>query len=154
MKHLEKSGYTGGLSESEILTSLPDTWKDEGYFDEARSYEWVKKNQPWNPTDPSNKIANDLHFLVAQQLDLENLNDLKFYTALHSPLDIHHGVDAFFEIGDTRFTLDFSLKHKIDHKADYLVNEDMTTEVGREALSKIVAQYLKRNLSQSRLQAA
>ncbi len=146
-------GYTGRLLEGELLMPLLGTWKGEGYFTEERSYDWVKKNQPWNPSDPSNKMANDLHYLVGEKLGLEDFNDLKLYSALGSPLDLYFGVDAFFEYGDAKITLDITANpHKTEHKADYIIHEDLLTDVGRQAASKVIADQLKKDLAHQNLQ--
>lgn len=139
-------GYTGRTFESDVLPSLQETWKQEGYFDEAKSYEWVRNNQPWNPSDPDNKIANELHFQVAQKLGLDDVNELKFYSAIGSPLDFFYGIDAFFEIGDSTFTLDLSINpHKEVAKADMVIHEkDLFDEKSIEELATTISRYLKK----------
>lgn len=156
MSEHHNEGYTGRLLENEMLPMLSDSWRSEGYFSEERCYRWVKDHQEWDPSDPSNRLANDLHYLVAEKLGIienDKINDLKFYNAVNSPLDYFYGVDAFFEIGDARFTLDITTNpHKLTHKADYVVHEDITTDQGREELSKIIAEYLQNDLAREYVQ--
>jgi hypothetical protein len=147
MKEGNFDGYTGRLLESEILPALSDSWRSEGYFSEQKSYQWVRDHQTWNPSDPENRLANDLHYLVAEKLGIEDFNQLKFYSAINSPLDYFYGVDGFFEIDGERFTLDITANpHKSTHKADYVVHEDISTDEGRQELSIVIATYLKKYL--------
>jgi hypothetical protein len=152
----ESSGNTGRIFESEILSTLPDTWRKEGFFDEAKSYEWVRQNQTWNPSDPTNKIANELHYKVAEQLGLDDVNELKFYSALGSPLDYFYGVDAFFEIGNSTFTLDLSINpHKKEAKADMVVHEEvLDDEKELDNLAVTIGRYLKKRQSEVNLREA
>ncbi len=139
-------GYTGRSFENDILLPLPDSWRNEGYFNEEKSYQWVRDHQPWNPSDPTVKVANELHFQVASAMGLEDVNELKLYTALNSPLDYHFGIDAFFEIDGETFTLDFSVNpHKEEAKADMVLHElDVLTEKGMEEAAATIAKYLGR----------
>src|SRR4051812_45780948 len=121
MKSFE-GGYTGRMFEGEILPRLSDEWRRQGYFNEEKSYKWVKEHQIWDPSDPTNKTANDLHYKVAEKLGLDNVGELKFYSALNSPLDYHYGIDAFFEVGNDRCTIDLSINpHKEIAKADMVI---------------------------------
>ncbi len=77
-----------------------------------------------------------------------NFNDLKLYTAIGSPFDIFYGVDAFFEYGDAKVTLDITTNpHKTEHKADYIIHEDLLTDEGRQTASKVIADQLKKDLA-------
>ncbi len=48
-------------------------------------------------------------------------SDVRFYTAVGSPLDTKHGVDCFFEQGDRLVTVDLSMREKSSFKADVLL---------------------------------
>jgi len=100
------SGYTGGVLEWELFGDV-NKMKVEEAVEEMnltydRSIELAKKIQKQeggsSPSDPKNKFANDLHATLAEKLDLEDMEDLNFYSALKTPLDIKHGIDSFFEI--------------------------------------------------------
>lgn len=58
----------------------------------------VKRMQRWSdPSDPEPGFANDLHASLAEELNLDDFSELKYYTAVGSKLDYFHKVDAFFE---------------------------------------------------------
>jgi hypothetical protein len=61
-----------------------------------------------------------LKTLMGQIKDLvpDESRPIKFFSALETPLDDYHGVDAFFVQGDAFATLDVSLREKPSHKAD------------------------------------
>lgn len=101
----------------------PGSHPEEMYFNIYRDA--VKESQPYkNPTDPAEKMfPRDLHTLVAQELGLKNFEQLRFYTAVGSDLDIKYGADAFLELdlgnGKTiDVTMDITLKpeHAIENK--------------------------------------
>jgi len=96
--NFEQGGYTGGLMESEVLGELPKFEKGDIYVPFKPMMEWVEKHQFGDPTDPEPRFANDLHATVAEKLGIEDLRNIKFFTAIGSPLDHFHGIDAFFKI--------------------------------------------------------
>lgn len=60
--------------------------------------ELTKKFQPGDPTNPQKDFAREIRLALAEKLGLENdqeMNRLKFYTSVGSPLDAH-GIDGFF----------------------------------------------------------
>ena len=80
-----------------------------GYLTFKEALDLVKKFQPidnetkklQDPTHPKKAFPNDLRIAIADALGLattEELNRLKYYTAVGSPLDLFHGVDAFIEL--------------------------------------------------------
>ena len=151
----DNAGYTGRLFEQEILAKLPDEWKNQGFFNEQKSYEWVRMHQPWNPSDPQNTenslnhIANDLHYKVAEALKLEDINELKFFTALNSPLDQHFGIDAFFQLGTKVFTVDFTTNpHKVSHKADIIIRpKNLRDEASIELIAQEISVCIRKQLN-------
>mgnify|MGYP001559351445 CR=1 FL=1 len=96
--NFEYGGYTGGLMERETLGSLPRPETEGLYVPFHRAMEWAEKHQFGDPTDPDPRFANDLHATVAQKLEIEDLRRVKFFTAVGSPLDHYHGIDAFFKV--------------------------------------------------------
>jgi len=83
----------------------------------------VRRFQPGDPSDPECRFANDFHAMVALELGLEDWSELKFYTAVGSPLDFYHGVDGFFEFCGKVVTIDGTTNpEKLDAKANYVVN--------------------------------
>lgn len=122
-----QGGYTGHLMESETLGELSHLERENFYVPFRRAMAWVEEHQPFDPTDPGPRFANDVHALVAEKLGIEDLNEVKFFTAVGSPLDHFHGIDGFFRI-KTRgkefvVTLDVTInpaKGK-EYKADILI---------------------------------
>ena len=124
-------GYTGKIAESEVLgeTAKPEYEKKmamEGYITYDQAMDLVKDFQPFqDPTDPyENRFPQDVHATLADLLKLQNFSQLRYYTAIDSPLDRLHSVDAFFELdlGNgqcMRVTLDMTQNpNKEDYKAD------------------------------------
>ena len=72
----------------------------EDYITFAEALDIVKKSQPFkDPSDPHEKpFPYDVHATVAKTLELENFEQLRYYTAVRSKLDFFHGVDAFLEL--------------------------------------------------------
>jgi len=58
----------------------------------------VEKSQGQNfePSEPKTDFAYDLHATIAEELQLENFDDLEYYTAVNTHLD-NCGVDGFFK---------------------------------------------------------
>lgn len=69
--------------------------------------EMVKAGQPWkDPTNPEKDFLRELRIEVADCLgigaDEDALDRLRAYTAVGSPLDLLHGVDALFEFDEKK----------------------------------------------------
>ena len=128
MSFEQPNGYTGGLLEEELLGAC-DGWKNKEYMPYADALEFVKAHQPegWRPSDPRPRFAADLFTTVALALlgPEGDWTDLKFYTAVDSPLDVFHGTDAFFEYQDKIIKIDLTINpQKGDAKADFIINPD------------------------------
>lgn len=107
---LERSGriYEHNLF-GEVKTDSP-SYKEEirkckpdssGYIPFKCALEVVKKFQPGDPVNPSHEFANTIRIAVIDELgieDPEQMEKIRFYTAVGSPLDHWHGVDAFIEV--------------------------------------------------------
>ncbi|MDD2677897.1 MAG: hypothetical protein WC042_01560 [Candidatus Paceibacterota bacterium] len=136
-------GYTGELFEEEIL----GPWRIvcQGYLPYSQALAEVIKNQPrnWNPSDPPTRIANDLHALVAINLNLDDWSLLNLFSARGSSFDIFHGVDAFFIINKTLCTLDLTISKKERAKADLVIrDEDIFEKTAMEKTSKKISEIL------------
>jgi hypothetical protein len=133
MRFEERGGYTGRQMESELLGSIENPkdmpelekkFKEEGHIRLKDAMRVIKKHQPFeDPSDPDPRFANDLHAKVAEKLGIDNYENVRFYTAVGTYIDLANGVDAFMEIdkdGKTVFvTLDVTINSKKDsHKAD------------------------------------
>ena len=133
------SCYTGSMFETEILAECLVVW--DNYLPYNQCIELVKKNQPksWNPADPSSAAGNDLQALIVEALGIDDYDEVKLYTALHSPLDRYHGVDCFIEYQDRRITIDLTVNiYKDAYKADFIISEeDVYDEEGKINLKKL-----------------
>jgi len=152
MKNREQmSGYTGGLLESEVfgeteineiekaLKSLKlnpenlEEYRKNGYLDYVNSIRFTKlvqkkypDDEEVGPSNPKERFANDIHATLMEELGIEDSEEVLFYSSVKTPLDLKHGVDAFFEIkkkeGDSfLITMDVSMKDKEFQKANVLV---------------------------------
>lgn len=92
----------------------------------------VKEEKLSDPLNPDQPFADKLRVSIAEDFDLEDDSDLKYYTATtrageEMSLKEHHGVDAFFELdtqsgGLARVTLDITTNpRKRNPKADLLI---------------------------------
>jgi len=154
-------GLSGGIYEAEVCGAIEETPRNKLALERCRlinnkgipyltfeaAVAEVKKVQPWTDVKSyTSKKGTDVYFPKEVSLELAELlnlepeeasSRLKYYTAvfaegnLKSSLDVHHGVDGFFEYYDEngnlikRITIDASFnKRKIqdrDFKADFLV---------------------------------
>lgn len=102
-----------------------------GYAPYERAVRLAKQFQPYDPTNPTRPFAMDIRIAVTDLLGFspEQYDRVRFYTAVHTPFDHKHGVDAFLEVEDPktrtvrRVTFDLSLNRRKDPKADILVRD-------------------------------
>jgi hypothetical protein len=160
----EHSGATGGIVEEELfgksqyegVTHLD--YSDYKYITWRGSFDMLKEMQPSDPTEPAPDFANTVHYYIFEGLGID-ASDLKFFTAVKSPLDKFHGIDGWFEIGEgrnlKRVTVDITLnENKDEHKADivFLIpNGGLDRKVDKEqfleyaqALSNRVVEFFKK----------
>lgn len=77
----------------------------DGYIRFRKAMELAKKFQPYDPTNPNKHFARDIRIELQDLLGLtteEEMDRVKFYTAVGSPLDRRHSVDAFIEYTDEK----------------------------------------------------
>jgi len=117
-------------------------------FRDAVSLTKRKQSRAWQPDSPSTDFGRGLLFMVKGVIDhMLSINKSKrqyklfLYVAIDTPLDRHHGVDAFVELWDCQLrhgfitTLDLSLNPAKVSKAEFVVyDQDATVaeDVGRE----------------------
>lgn len=119
-------GISDGMDvEHALLGSVQEQKNDGEYIPFAEAVAKAKEKQP-NPFDRS-KIIKDLRLKIAERC-LDKEEAVKFYTAVGTALDVYHGVDAFFEQGGRRVTVDVSMREKESYKADVLLIVDMDEE--------------------------
>lgn len=92
---------------SRVLHELgPDT---KGYLPYRKALELAKRFQPLDaetgkpqdPTNPPKAFPRELRIAIAEKLGLlkdEDMDRLRYYTTVGSPLDAFHGVDAVIEL--------------------------------------------------------
>lgn len=118
-------------------------------------YEQVKLAQPGDPTDPKKGFARDLRLAVSDALGLvgDDIDGLRFFTAIGTTLDKFEGVDAFFEVVDPtsgkryRITMDATMnkeKEESGHKADIIIGEVKDPEENEAEYLESVENYGKR----------
>ncbi len=135
-------GYTGRLFEEEVLGTLHISWSRENYVPFDRAVALAIAHQNWNPSDPSSRLANDLHSEVALSLGLEDWQELHLFSSVNSPLDYFHGVDGFFEFRGRVVTFDVTTNcHKLSAKANFVLHPD-DFEENRPVVARMIARAL------------
>ena len=131
------SSYTGHLFEQEVLGPCRLSWNGD-YTPFRESLRLVEKGQSGDPSDPESPTMNDLHALIAIALEIEDWSELRFYTALGSPLDQWHGIDGFFVFRGKRVTIDLTINPEKDGtKADLVVHQSELDDL--EGLAQKIA---------------
>lgn len=92
-------------------------------FDDAIAY--AKDHQP--SLFERSTIVKTLRASIADMCRNKQ-TPVKFFTAVGTPLDMYHGVDAFIEQGGRIVTLDVTLADKSSSKADVILYLDMNDE--------------------------
>jgi len=86
------------------MRELKKVQKENGYVSWKDSLRLARKFSPYDPTDPRNKpFLNDLRIAFIDELGFTEERDMdrvKIFTAVGSPLDFWHGIDAFIEVED------------------------------------------------------
>lgn len=114
----------------------------------ARKFQPIDKSDPekkrMDPTNPKAPLAKDLRIELLDQLGIkdEESDRVKVFTAVGTPLDVFHGVDAFVEIDGKVVTLDITLREDISakRKADIID----ATELPDPDDEKEAEEYLER----------
>lgn len=108
--------HTGRDLECEVLGTVEIEW--HGYMSFRESTELVKRDQ-----SKCSKRLWMLAELISRRLGAE----VKAYTSVGTPLDVFHGVDAFFEFRGTMVSIDLTLNPtKVCHKADVVFNPNLS----------------------------
>ena len=109
----------------------------KGHIPYGEAMELARKFQPFDPTHPNKPFARDirislLDLMINKKLITDGEEDqdrVKFYTAVKTPLDTFHSVDAFIEFKDldnkkylTTFDLTLNPRKK-EHRSDIIVTE-------------------------------
>ena len=108
----------------------------------------------WNPKSPSTETSSVLFGYVISNLEDNRRDDLRFYSALGTSLDVHYGIDCFFLLKnrdyDSIFSIDLTTNpRKVESKADVVIhpedfqNEDFLKETGRKIANFLTRRPLK-----------
>lgn len=120
-------GISDGKDLERGLLGEPHTSPEKSleYLSYREALVQAKERQPsiLNRHPTINKLRTRIAELCGNTKD-----PVKFYTAIGTSLDIHHGVDAFFEQGNVTVTLDVSAQEKELYKADVLMHATLTDE--------------------------
>lgn len=135
----------GADAESAIFGSprISREERNKGYIPFDRAVDFVKEHQP-NPLERSRTVSA-LRAKIAK-LCLDTRTPVRFYTAIGTPLDVYHGVDAFFEQGGRIVTVDVSLREKEIGKADVLLHATMDNE-GKVAVPEAEIEHAARRIA-------
>ncbi|OGY43735.1 MAG: hypothetical protein A3B89_02710 [Candidatus Buchananbacteria bacterium RIFCSPHIGHO2_02_FULL_40_13] len=157
MKHRGKPhfGLTGSMAESEIFGEVIrpvefENWREgHNYMTRNEALRLVQESQPGNPSDPEPRFANDLQATIVERVYPNDYNRVRFFTAVGSPLDYLHHIDAFFEIddGDFTYTITIDLKtHPVEKpatlKTDILLiypTEGLDPNIDKEDYQSLIA---------------
>lgn len=133
---MSRSGYTGHLFEEEVLSVCPISrtdWDGTGYVSFRKSCVMVREHQPAALPITARRLRNR----VAEQVG-NGGEHVRLFTAVGTPLDLFHGVDAFFEFKGIVVTIDLTINpHKDSGKAYFILNEDDITTNLPETAARI-----------------
>jgi hypothetical protein len=125
----------GKLVESELLGETKKEMvifnqlhETETYMKYNEAFNFAKKHQRGDPFNPKRFFPKSIRDALKNEeaLSIEDESQLGFYTALNSPLDRYHGVDAFIEYRNGEktvvVTIDVTMNSSKDrYKADVIL---------------------------------
>jgi hypothetical protein len=78
-----------------------------------------------NPANPKSELLRELRVFLLNILQKYDCDDdsIKAYTAVGTPADFIHGVDAFIDIENQTVTLDITLRKGKEGKADIIIDD-------------------------------
>ena len=142
-KFLAKEGYQQALEAVET--------GEKKYVNHSDSLDLIRRFATEDPTNPTKQFTRELRLAVIDALKLEEDEDLdrvRFFTAVGTPADIFHGIDGWIEYvqpnGKTVLvTLDTSLRKKEEgeFKADFIIPEIADAVTDGELFDSQVATY-------------
>ena len=139
-----ESFYSGRELETDVFGSFKKSKKfidayraaagESGYVTYGLAMDLIRQFGESDPTNPDKEFATDLRIEISERLGLspEEEDRLKFYSAVGTPLDLYHGVDAWleYELSETgeRISLTMDVTKRGDkisegHKADFIIPE-------------------------------
>ena len=105
----------------------PSTKKEFSYYVAREdALDLVREFQPFDPENPDTELLRELRLAVQEKLEEYfgefDDEDIKVFTAVDTPADFLHGIDAFLDIGNQTVTLDLTIRKEKDMvKSDVLI---------------------------------
>jgi hypothetical protein len=122
------------IQNPEYRKELDRLRKPDGYFTYKDAVDLAKKFQTWDPANPDKEFLRELVVALQDKLNIDiekNPDAVGAYSALKTPLDVLHGVDAFLTVKrdgkEEIVTLDATLnkdKQRQGHKADFVIGDE------------------------------
>lgn len=102
-------GYTGRELELDLVGKpiFPRSFAAElkkaadnenGYVRRDKAMDLIRQFTPADPTNPPKDFARELRLAVIEALNLPDGDEVGFYSAVGTPVDLFHGVDAWVEL--------------------------------------------------------
>jgi hypothetical protein len=123
------------------------------YIPYQQAMRLARAAQPYDPCAPSRDGARKLHGAVAKELKkvlgLVEDRELRFYTAVRTPLDDLHQVDGWFEFEGWVITIDLTISDRKDQAKANVVVHAQEADDNFEFAAKDIADafYWKRTLN-------
>lgn len=139
--------YTGETLEKDVLGSVSNKEiilkeRETQYLKYLDAIEEVKQKQPAKKPHFAKVLEATVNVLLHNEKISSQEKPVRFYTAVGTSFDIHHGVDGFFEAGDKRVTIDITSNPKKDKvKADLMLFIDpanLDTESNPDGYKKLI----------------
>lgn len=138
--------YTGHLFEREVVGQCL-ALSDGSYVSYRQAEQMVLRSQPWDPSDPGTRVGNDLHAQIALALGIDDWSRLGLFTAIGSPLDQFHGVDAIIVLrtdrGCKKVTVDLTTNPtKGEYKATITIEPHQLESANMAETAAMIARLL------------
>ncbi|OHA06626.1 MAG: hypothetical protein A2934_00970 [Candidatus Sungbacteria bacterium RIFCSPLOWO2_01_FULL_47_10] len=113
------------IKNPEYQKELASMTKPNGFVFFEQAKKLVKKFQSSDPRIPERPFARELRMEIIERLGFveeKDMDRVKFYSAIGTPLDIWHGIDAFIEVEQEHgapivITLDATMLTKEEKRA-------------------------------------
>jgi len=131
--------------------------KEKRYLSRNDSMNLIEDYYDASTAEHDSDWENDLHFLLAEELGVEN-SEIKIYNATGTPLDTFHGVDFYVQFSGHTITVDitFNPNKASGYKADVILYWDPKIdkvdnfsqyESGLEYYARLIANQFKKQIT-------
>jgi hypothetical protein len=101
----------------------------EDSLDLARNFQPIdsETKERIDPANPKAELLRELRVYLLDILEKYEPDEdrIKAYTAVGTPADFVHGIDAFIDIGSQTITLDITLRKGKEGKADIIIDDKL-----------------------------